>query len=416
MLGVSRYALGDWESGDKHPKAEHLKQFITLAVQQNAFPDGHEAEDIRALWQLAHQKVLLDERWLAALLTSTSMEATTGTAPLATNPIRDERQRRAERKDVFDLPAQPTPFIGRVDELIEIARILADPACRLLTLLGPGGVGKTRLALEVAAAQADAFTDGVIFVPLASVGAPNQIVSAMGDALAFSFTGQADAVEQLLRYLHERHLLLVLDNFEHLLEAVDLVHDILQRAPQVSLLVTSRERLNLQTEWLFDVSGLSYPSFDRRDLVTSQNMTTLTAYTAVQLFVQRATQVQPRFPLTEANLTTIARICQQVEGMPLAIELAAAGTRLLSIGEIEQQIRSNLDVLATSLRDVPARHRSLRAVFDQSWNLLDPPERTLLSRLAVFRGGSTLNAAEDGGWSNFPGTHDSRRQIAGSTD
>jgi predicted ATPase/transcriptional regulator with XRE-family HTH domain len=392
LLGVSRYALGDWEAGEKYPKAEHLKHFITLAVQQQAFPAGHEEDEIRALWKLSHQKVLLDEHWLASLLAPTPIEAVAASA----TPLRqtnDRQQRHGERDPVFSLPTQSTSFVGRVDELTEIARILADPACRLLTLLGTGGIGKTRLASEVAAGQIDAFADGVVFIPLASVGTASQIVSAIGDALAPSFLGRVDSAEALLGYLRERQMLIVLDNFEHLLEGANLVHDILQSAPQVKLLITSRERLNLRLEWLFDVVGLAYPSIDVPRLGESQSATFLTQYSAVQLFVQRATQIQPQFALSEANLTTIARIGHFVAGMPLAIELAAAGTRWLPISEIEQQIRSNLDVLATTLRDVPARHRSLRAVFDQSWNLLDEPERALFSHLAVFRGGCTLEAA-----------------------
>jgi predicted ATPase len=151
------------------------------------------------------------------------------------------------------LPFQPTSFIGRAADLTAIASILGDPACRLLMLLGPGGIGKTRLALAVVAGQIDAFADGAAFVALDSVGRLNQIVSAIGDALGLAFAGQPDPTAHLLGYLRQRHMLLVLDNFEHLLDCADLVTDILQHAPRVTILVTSRERLNLQAEWLFDV-------------------------------------------------------------------------------------------------------------------------------------------------------------------
>ena len=294
---------------------------------------------------------------------------------------------------MIGLPLQPTPFIGRSVEVAEIVRLLDDPACRLLTLIGPGGIGKTRLAIAVAASHAGAFADGVAFVALASVGTPAQIVSAIGDTLGFAFAGQPDITAALLGYLRARQMLLVLDNFEHLIDGADLIADILTHTPNITLLVTSRERLNLQAEWLFDVEGLAYPPEEPPTAASIQRLEDLANYSAIQLFVQRAAQVQPGFSLTEATLATIMRICQHVAGMPLAIELAAAGVRTLPIDVIEQQIRTNLDVLATTLHDVPARHRSMRAVFDHSWELLSAPERTLFSYLAVFRGGWTAAAA-----------------------
>ncbi|HEU5102990.1 MAG TPA: AAA family ATPase, partial [Roseiflexaceae bacterium] len=295
---------------------------------------------------------------------------------------------------VLGLPPQPTSFIGRSAELAAIAGLLADPACRLLTLHGPGGIGKTRLALAVAARQTAAFADGVAFVALASVSTPNQIISTIGDTLGLSFAGHSDPIADLLGNLRERHILLVLDNFEHLLAGADLLLAMLERAPHLTLLVTSRERLNLQAEWLFDVDGLAFPPEDPHGSAAPQSLADLADYSAAQLFVQRAMQVQPRLSLSEEPLTTIVRICQHVAGMPLALELAAAGVRTLTLAEIERHIRTNLDVLATTSRDVPIRHRSLRAVFDHSWQLLREEERALFSHLAVFRGGWTLDAAK----------------------
>ncbi|MFL5803470.1 MAG: tetratricopeptide repeat protein, partial [Roseiflexaceae bacterium] len=295
---------------------------------------------------------------------------------------------------VLGLLFQPTSFIGRSAELAAIARLLADPQCRLLTLLGPGGIGKTRLAQAVAATHNTAFADGVAFVALAAVETPNQIVSTIGAALSLSFVGQPNPTAHLLGYLRERHMLLVLDNFEHLLADIDLVAALVAHAPQVTILVTSRERLNLQTEWLFDVGGLAYPPEDQPESATAQRLADATSYSAVQLFVQRARQVQPELALSESTLTTIVRICQHIAGMPLAIELAAASLRTLPLAEIERQIGANLDILATTRRDVPARHRSMRAMFDHSWQLLSDPERALFSRVAVFRGGWTVDAAQ----------------------
>ena len=383
LLGVSRRAVSNWEAGNSYPKLEHFKQLIVLALQHKAFPAGHEAERIRALWQIAHQKVLLDEAWLKGLL-SLSPKQETNSAKV------EESLTGKDKPASLVLPFQPTTFVGRVTELAEIDTLLRDPACRLLTLMGPGGIGKTRLAFEVATHQMEMFQDGVVFIPLASVGTPNQVVSALGSSLNLSSLSQADPREQLLTYLRKRHTLLLLDNFEHVLERAEIISEILNAAPRVKIIVTSRERLNLSSEWLFDVGGLSYPLGGPSGFESPKNVAD---YSAVQLFIQRAIQMQPIFPLTNATLAMVASICQHLAGMPLAIELAAANLRVLSLAEIEQEIRSQRDTLTTTLRDVPARHRSLRAVFDHSWNLLSKPEQALFSRLAVFRGGCTATAA-----------------------
>lgn len=385
VLKVSSRAVGDWEAGVSYPKVERLKQFIALAVRHQAFHTGHEAEEIRTLWKAAHQKALLDEKWLEQLLVSGASEENK-------RNVVSTHQATIKRDATNNLPVQAKSFVGRATELSQIAQILENPACRLLTLIGPGGIGKTRLALEVAARQAEAFVDGAAFVALASVATTNQIVSAIGDALHLSFAEQADPLEYLLGYLRERHLLLVLDNFEHLLNNAEWVNDILRHAPNVTLLVTSRSRLNLQAEWLFDVEGLSYPA---RDVpVTLQMLPYLAEYSAVKLFVQRTAQVQPQFSLSELTLKSIVPISQQLAGIPLAIELAAAAMRTHSIDMIEQQIRENLNGISTTLRDIPERHRSLRAAFNHSWSLLGETERTLFSRLAIFHGSFTVEAAK----------------------
>ncbi len=300
-------------------------------------------------------------------------------------------------------PRPTNPLVGRAAELGKIETLLGDPACRLLTLLGPGGIGKTRLALEMAAALADEYRDGVAFVALAAVNAPGQIPGALADGLNLPAAGPElpvlDLTEQLIRFLSARQILLILDSFEHLLEGADLVAAIVEQAPQVRILVTSQARLNLQHEWLYDVDGLTYPAGDAQDWRGPDSLAQLNDYTAIQLFLQRAEQVLPGFATGEASLAgmglaPLVRICQQVAGMPLAIELAAASLRTLSIGEIERQIRSNLDVLATTLRDMPPRHRSMRAVFDHAWNLLSEAERISLSRLAIFPGSFDRVAVE----------------------
>jgi predicted ATPase len=282
-----------------------------------------------------------------------------------------------------NLPAQPTSFVGRGEELAEIAELLDDPACRLLTLLGPGGIGKTRLAVEVAARAGDDVTDGVCFVPLQGVR-PGYLVSAIADAAGVPSRGQEDPRTQLLRYLRDREMLLVLDSFEHLLAGeIDLVSDILQAAARVRLLVTSREVLNLQGEWLYPVSGLRVPA--------SEYTGNLDVYSAVQLFAERARHVRRDFSLA-AERAGVVRICQLVEGMPLAIELAVPWLKTLRCAEIAAEIHRHLDFLSTRLRDVPERHRNMQAVFDQSWNLLTQEEQKVFQRLSVFQGGFRRDA------------------------
>lgn len=297
------------------------------------------------------------------------------------------------RPELRGAPFQPTSFVGRKTELAQIAERLASPDCRLLTLVGPGGIGKTRLAIRAAADRARALDDGAVFVGLASVSSHSQIVPAIAAAFGFTFRGQQNLQDQLLGYLRERQALLLLDNLEHLSGAADLIHAILSAAPRVSILATSRERLNLQAEWLFDLAGLEYPHGDAQLAAAFPDPSRLEALSAVQLFTQRAAQVRPGFALDDASAPAIVRICQVLDGMPLGIELAAAWVRAIPSQRIAAEISRSLDLLTTSLHDVPDRQRSLRATFDYSWELLTAIERAVLCRSAVFRGGFTLASA-----------------------
>jgi predicted ATPase/DNA-binding CsgD family transcriptional regulator len=281
-------------------------------------------------------------------------------------------------------PVLTSPFVGRQCELVEIAQILTQPASRLITLVGAGGVGKTRLALETAAAQLEHFPDGAHFVPLQALCPADSVMLAVGEALRFQFFAGGDPIDQLSEYLHTKTLLLILDNAEHLLDELAVLSDLLARAPHIKVLVTSRERLNLVEEWVYEVGGLTFPPGD--DGVSGAD------YGAVQLFVQNARRVQPAFSVTDEQ-AAINRICALVQGMPLALELASAWTRVLSCAEIATEIERGLDILQTSARNVPERHRSMRAVLDQSWERLTAGEQAVLRKLALFRGGFTRESA-----------------------
>lgn len=298
------------------------------------------------------------------------------------------------------LPSYATPLVGRQEELEEIGRLLQqEPGCRLLTLVGPGGIGKTRLAIEVA--KSVSFAQGAWFVPLAMSEASTSLATAIADVLELQLDGTEDSSEQLVAYLRQRELLLILDNFEHMLlpssardgesgqDVTSQLTEVLERAPLVKVLVTSRRRLNLSAEWVFNVEGLPTPA-DLDELSDGE----LRSFSAVQLFLQRARQFERGFGEKAGELTCVARICQLAGGMPLAIELAAAWVNVLECREIRQEIERNLKFLRTSMRDYPERHRDIRAVFDSSWNMLAEPERKLFRKLSVFRGGFTRAAAE----------------------
>ena len=329
-----------------------------------------------------------------------------------------------------NLPRQPTPFVEREPLLAEIGEQLQDPTCRLLTLVGPGGSGKTRLALEAAVAQLERYPDGVFFVSLAPLESDASIIPTVADAIGFTFFKGGEPRQQLLDYLYGKKMLLVMDNFEHLLEPsitdtgvsspeaiVDTVRDgadgstqrrdgallvtaILGAAPNVKILATSRARLNVGGEHRYPIPGMRYPALETpaQGPEHASHMVRIVGeaagYCAIKLFLQGAHRAKPGFELTEQNLGGVVRICHLVEGMPLAIRLAAPWVSMLSPDEIAAELAFSLDLLATDRRDVPARQRSARATLDYSWRMVGERRRELMQALSVFPGGFTWRAAQ----------------------
>jgi predicted ATPase len=286
------------------------------------------------------------------------------------------------------LPTQLTPFIGREAERVRIADLLSQETCRLLTLVGPGGMGKTRLAVQVAEEQQGHFPMGIFFVPLAPLETADLVAPTIAKSIGLAFERPQDSGQQLFDFLREKHLLLILDNFEHLAAATDLVAEILLRTVRMKLIVTSRERLNLRGEWVIDMEGLQFPNCRVDEAINWQD------YSAIQLFLATAERVQGGRPLPVAEYPSVVRICRLAHGLPLAIELAASWVHLLPCQEVATEIEKNLDFLDGPFRDLPERHQSLRAVFHHSWRLLSPSEQGVFRRLSLFRGSFTRETAQ----------------------
>jgi predicted ATPase len=405
------HPFGDLLSQHIHRKHGLSQARLAAGILQDPSTIGKMCKGERLTGPQARERVLAIISWLhgqAALTSSEEANAlliAAGMAPLrdgepADRPLMPQlRPPMSERTTTTapflsvarktNLPAPLTSFVGREPELVEItARITTQ---RLVTLTGVGGVGKTRTALEVVRrlieqddSNQPAFADGVWFVALQAVDAPARMVADIADAIRCPPPGAADAREHLLAYLRTRRLLLVLDNFEHLRDGADLLPAILAAAPQAKLLVTSRAALNLEEEWRYPLSGLSLDTGDGAGEAAPSS--------AARLFVARARRVAPAFELA-AERAGVERICRLVEGIPLAIELAATWTRVLSCAVIADEIVSNAALLTSDMRNAPDRHRSMGAVFDHSWALLSQEERRVFARLAIFRGGFTHQAA-----------------------
>ena len=301
------------------------------------------------------------------------------------------------------LPIQLSSFVGRESEIAEIVRLLTPGAhggtlsapvvgahtTRLLTLTGPGGIGKTRLAIEAADELERQYADGVRFVYLAPIRDPAMVPAALAGALGLTETAKLPVLDSVRTFLHERRMLLLLDNFEHLIPAAAFIGNLLADAPGLAVLVTSRESLRLPGEQEFPVPPLDLPCMD-----PLPSLEALSKVTGVALFLQRARAVDPGFTLTPENAAAVAEICCRLEGIPLAIELAAARAKALPVDEIAARLDHSLHLLTGGRRSAPSRHQSLQAALDWGFALLSGPERTLFTRLAVFRGGFSLAAAE----------------------
>jgi predicted ATPase/transcriptional regulator with XRE-family HTH domain len=366
QAGCSVFALRKIESGERRPS----KQLAGLLATPLQIP----SQDREKFIKMARGDLSAGRLKLVA----------PGPGPLPDLDLIQGHQSPGRRDNV---PAPSTPLVGRAEELSALEAHLKDPQCRLLTITGLGGVGKTRLAIEAASLIInEQYPDGVWFVSLVSLNSEDFIIPAIGDALGLTFYGSPPLREQLHAYLRGKQALIVLDNFEHLIGGVDILLGILNHAPKIKLLVTSRERLNLMGEWVFEIEGLPVPPLEHAEAAEG--------YSSYKLFVQSAQRVQANFNPDRKTRQWIIQICQLIQGIPLGIVLAAAWTPVLSPQEIFQEVQHNLEFLTIQMRDLPERHRSLYAILESSWRQLSGDEKQVLYRLSYFRGGFRRQAAE----------------------
>jgi predicted ATPase/DNA-binding CsgD family transcriptional regulator len=290
---------------------------------------------------------------------------------------------------LHNLPAQLTPLLGREQEIEAVSLLLRRPEVRLLTLTGVGGVGKTRLGLRIAEALLDDFADGVFFIPLAPISDPDLVIPTLSKSFGLKETADWSALEHLKAHLHEKHCLLLLDNFEQIIAAAPLLVELLQACPRLKLLVTSRTVLHVSGEQESPVPPLQIP-----DLKHLSENDDLMQYAAVALFIHRARAIRPDFQITKANTRALVEICSRLDGLPLAIELAAARVKLLPPQALLAQMEHRLQILTGGAQDAPVRQQTLRATLAWSYNLLDGEEQRFFQRLSVFVGGCTLDAVE----------------------
>jgi predicted ATPase/DNA-binding XRE family transcriptional regulator len=389
-LGVSRATVQRWEHGKRAPDTRAETAILTYC---------REAGLLRAFARGRLAGLTLSEADLQDLFAQARWQVHGGRSDGPASTHRDGRD--GARLPTSNVPVPLTSFIGRERELAAVRRVQANT--RQLTLAGPGGAGKTRLALELAGELLWAYPDGVWLVDLASPADPALVPQAIAAALRLRLPEVRSPVDEVKDFLQGRHLLLLLDNCEHLLPAcAELAEALLRACPMLSVVATSREPLGIAGEVVWRVPSLSLPQEvaslgSRPQAATDQtlpNVEALLAYDAVQLFVERARLRRPDFALTQDNASAVVAICRQLDGMPLAIELAAARVSVLSVGQIEARLRDRFHLLTGGRREALPRHQTLRAAMDWSHDLLTALEKALLRALSVFAGGFTLEAVE----------------------
>jgi predicted ATPase/DNA-binding XRE family transcriptional regulator len=315
----------------------------------------------------------------------------------------------AHRRETLPVPL--TPLIGRDGEVDRVRRLLERSDVRLLTLVGPAGAGKTRLALALAGAVAEGSTHGVAFVDLAPLADPAHVPAAIAYSLGLREAGRTPLSETLCHYLHDRRVLLVLDNFEHLLTASSTLAELLSTNDRLKILVTSRSVLRVYGECIFSVPPLELPPAG--ELLDCEH---LAECSAIRLFVERVQASDPSFVLTPENAAIVEAICRRLDGLPLALELAASRVRLLPLGALLSRVEYRLPVLVGGARNLPPRHQTLRAAIDWSYGLLGPPERALFRRLGLFAGGCALSAVAAVCMRDEPGGVDALEQMGELVD
>lgn len=322
---------------------------------------------------------------------------------LQSNQPLDDLSRRVQHRDTLltsqdfspsALPNTLVPLVDRQAELRQISEWLASRDCRLITLTGPGGCGKTRLAMRAAADEAGAWAHGVWLALLDDASAAGDLETTLANALGIPVTARGSSRLDVLNHLRDKETLLLLDNFERVVGQAGLVKSLLDHAPRLKVLLTSRQRLGIRGEQVIELRGLDFPGTDEFESPGNLEPERLSReYAAIRLFIENARRARPDFELDERNAVAVARICRAVDGLPLAIELASAWVRVLPCDQILERLEQNIDFLMAQGKDVPQRHSSPRAVFEYSWKLLTAAERSLLKRLSVFRGHFSQDAA-----------------------
>ena len=386
QIGADYYYLSRWERGTTVPSPYYRQKLCTLF--------GKSARELGLLRESAPPVQEAESHEQESHPDDSEAENATQKGPMLARQLSDQELRTdfslgVEQPANNNLPAQLTSLIGRERDVTVACNLLLRPDVRLLTLTGTGGVGKTRLALQVATQLLEDFTDGVFFVSLAPISDPSFVISTIAHSFDLRKAGNLSSLEYLKAYLREKCLLLLLDNFEHVVAAAPLLIELLQTCPRLKILVTSRAVLRVSGEQEFSVPALALP-----DLNHLPEIEVLTQYAAVALFLQRARAIKPNFQLTSVNAHAIADICTRLDGLPLAIELAAAWIKLFSPQALLARLNRRLLILTSGRRDMPVRQQALRNTIAWSYDLLSIYEQRLFRRICVFKGGCTLAAVE----------------------